>query len=975
MEGTNIDLLKSLQTGFINSSLDSRMELRPQLLVNDFLSGRKVLTTIDHELNNCEEFWFSVAFITTGGIATVHQTLIDLEKKGVKGNILASQYLNFTQPEALRKLLQFKNVTLKICDHGNFHGKGYLFKTNHIYNLIIGSSNFTSNALTSNKELNIKISAGIQSELITSTLKEFKNEFEKAIEVDEKFIEKYESIYQKQKSSNTQSEEKFDSLTQRPVMPNSMQKEALKNINNLRKEGKNKALLISATGTGKTYLSAFDVKQFNPKKFLFVVHRKRIAEEALRSFQRIFKEGIKSMGLFSGDRKEIENDFIFSTVQTIAREENLKLFDPTYFDYIVIDETHRAGAESYQRLLNYFNPEFLLGMTATPERTDGYDMFKLFDHNIAYEIRLHRALEEDMLAPFHYYGISEIEIEDKVIEEDAGFNLLLHPDRLNHILATIKKFGTDTGEIRGLVFCSKVEECEWFSDQFNKAGYKTKALSGNSSDKERDAAIELLESDDQREKLDYIFTRDIFNEGIDIPRVNQVIMLRPTQSAIVFVQQLGRGLRKAFNKEYLTVIDFIGNYNNNFLVPIALYGDSSYNKDSLRKFMSNESRFLPGESTISFDSIAKERIYKAIDSANLQPYKELKKDYNLLKFKLNRIPNMADFLDHGSRDPFHYVNYNKSYYNFLKAINEDIPTIPAKDEKLLEYLSYEINNAKRAEESYLLKILVLEKSITDKEFQASIFKEFGFQITNETVASAVSNINLNFITENYNRNLLPISQIHGYHLISLEDGLISLSKSFSEVLENNCFKSQLEDSIQYSILTYKKQFDLSQYKEGFMLYHKYARKDVFRILNWKQNPLAQNVGGYIISQDKSNCPIFVTYHKDENISNATKYEDGFKDNHVFEWMSKNKRTLNSPDVQSIKNHKATNLRMPLFIKKSNAESDDFYYMGDLTPKQESFEQTTINNDNGSTFSIVKIIFDIQPAVEDWMLKYLNTKGQ
>ena len=974
MEGLNSDLLKSLQTGFINSSLDSKMEFRPQLLVNDYLSGRKVLTTIDHELNSCQEFWFSVAFITTSGIATVHQTLINLEKKGVKGNILASQYLNFTQPEALRKLLQFKNISLKICDHGNFHGKGYLYKTEDIYNLIIGSSNFTSNALTSNKELNIKISAGIQSELIASTLKEFQNEFDKAITVNDEFIEKYESIYKQQKSANSRIEEKFDATTQKPVVPNSMQRDALININRLREEGKEKALLISATGTGKTYLSAFDVKQFNPKRFLFVVHRKRIAEDAMRSFQRIFKGENKSMGLFSGDKKEIENDFIFSTVQTISREENLKLFDPTFFDYIVIDETHRAGAESYQRLLKYFKPNFLLGMTATPERTDGYDMFQLFNHNIAYEIRLHRALEEEMLAPFHYYGISEISIEDKVIEEDAGFNLLLHPDRLNHILSTIKKFGTDSGEIRGLVFCSKVEECKWFSEQFNKAGYKTIALSGDSSDEQRDAAIELLESNDSNEKLDYIFTRDIFNEGLDIPRVNQVIMLRPTQSAIVFVQQLGRGLRKTNNKEYLTVIDFIGNYTNNFLVPIALYGDSSYNKDSLRKFMSNESRFLPGESTISFDSIAKERIYKAIDSANLQPYKELKKDYNLLKFKLNRIPTMVDFLDHGSRDPFHYVNYNKSYYNFLKAINEDIPSVPAKDEKLLEYLSYEINNAKRVEESHLLKILLLEKRITEKEFQASIFREFGFQITDETVISAISNANLNFITENYNGNLLPVSQIHGYHLIDHENGIISLGNSFNEVFENNGFKSQLEDSIQYSIISYKKKFDISQYKKGFMLYHKYARKDVFRILNWKQNPLAQNVGGYIISQDKSNCPIFVTYHKDENISSATKYEDGFIDNHVFEWMSKNKRTLNSPDVQAIKNHVVTDLRMPLFIKKSNAESDDFYYMGDLTPKQESFEQTTIKNDKGKDVSIVKILFDIQPAVEDWMLKYLNTKG-
>ncbi|WP_205804419.1 DEAD/DEAH box helicase [Methanolobus halotolerans] len=284
-----------------------------------------------------------------------------------------------------------------------------------------------------------------------------------------------------------------------------MQKEALASLKDLRSQNKKKALLISATGTGKTYLSAFDVKTYNPKKFLFIVHRRNIAENAMKSFKNIFGNE-RRMGIYSGNERKIDADFIFSTIQTISRYEHLSRFDEEHFDYIVIDETHRAGAESYQKILHHFKPKFLLGMTATPERTDGFDIFSQFEHNIAYEIRLHRALEEKMLSNFHYFGVTDITVDGKVLDENTAFSLLTAKERVTRIIEKAEFYGCDNGCTRGLIFCSSVAESQELSDAFNSIGYRTVSLSGNNTEKERIDAINRLESSDPSEKLDYIFT-------------------------------------------------------------------------------------------------------------------------------------------------------------------------------------------------------------------------------------------------------------------------------------------------------------------------------------------------------------------------------------------------------------------------------------------------------------------------------------
>jgi superfamily II DNA or RNA helicase/HKD family nuclease/phage repressor protein C with HTH and peptisase S24 domain len=944
----NENFHKSLQTGFVNKVIESELAYRPQLLTNKAIPKEKVLSTLLQEFDTCDAFLISVAFVTTSGIAVLLNSLLSLEKRNIKGKILVSQYLNFTQPEALKKLKTFKNIELKISTTNNAHSKGYIFKKRGHYNIIVGSSNLTSQALTVNKEWNLKVSGLVSSSIVNDLLSEFDNDFEKATLVTEKFISAYQIEYDKGRIFNQEAKIENSSLFQKEIIPNSMQLVALENLKQLRLENKTKALIISATGTGKTYLSAFDVKNFGSKKLLFVVHRLNIAQHSLETFKKLFKND-RTFGIYSGDKKELKKDFIFSTVQTISKEENLQLFEKNAFDYIIIDESHRSGADSYRRLIDYFRPKFLLGMTATPERTDGNDIFSLFDHNIGYEIRLNKAMEEGMLSEFHYYGVADLIVNNEAVDDIRHFKRIEIEDRVEKIIQNAKLYGSDNGITRGLVFCSSNAESSFLSERFNNLGFKTVALSGESTEAQRNDAITRLESNNNHERLDYIFTVDIFNEGIDIPKVNQILMIRPTDSAIIFVQQLGRGLRKAEGKDYLTVVDFIGNHKNNYLIPIALYGDTSYNKDTLRKLISEGSKMLPGSSTINFDEITKERIYESIDSANMCILSDLKKDYQLLKYRLGRMPMMVDFLNHDARDPFLFVEYAKSYYNFVKKVDTTFEkNLDKKSSDLLELFSKEINNGKRVEESFVLQALLVNNELSIQNFIDQIFEEYGYKTSPDTIDSLISNLNFNFIRKSEN-------------IIYRENDVLKLHAHFLETLKNKTFREFLVDSLNYSIDTFKKVFTKENYKQGLILYNKYSRKDVCRLLNWDSD-ISSTIYGYRTKNEATPC--FVTYHKSNDIVDSINYNDHFINPSVFAWESRSDRKVESQEIQNVIHSK----RILLFVKKEDAEGADFYYMGDVSIITNSVEQAIMPQ---SRKSVVHFKFKLEKPVPDNLYKYIT----
>jgi superfamily II DNA or RNA helicase/SOS-response transcriptional repressor LexA len=943
----NDNFKDSLLTGFIDKSLDSDALYQPELLVNRKIPIKKVLTTIIKELESCESFYISVAFVTKSGVAPLMNTFKKLEERGVKGKILVSQYLNFTQPEALKSLLKFNNIELKIITKEDSHSKGYIFKHSKYYNLIIGSSNLTSSALSTNKEWNMKVSARNSSSIVDKVINEFQDDFEIGEIVNDTYIEKYEEIYNKQSLVFKKSEDELSKELNLEITPNSMQTDALENLKNLRKEN-NKALIISATGTGKTYLGAFDAKAFNPKKLLFVVHRLNIAKKAMETFKTIFGKS-KTMGLYSGNQRELDKDFIFSTVQTISKSNHLEQFDKDFFDYIIIDESHRSGADSYIRLIEYFNPRFLLGMTATPDRTDNKDIYSLFDHNIAYEIRLNKAMEENMLIPFHYYGVTDLSVNDEILENESDFRLLTANERVNKIISKIEFYGSDNGITRGLIFCSKKNEAKELSEKFNQKGYKTVALTGDSLEDERTNAIKLLESDDLSIKLDYIFTVDIFNEGIDIPKINQVIMIRPTQSAIIFIQQLGRGLRKTDNKYYLTIIDFIGNYKNNYLIPIALYGDTSFNKDKIRKLISEGSSMIPGESTINFDEITKEKIYASIDSAKMQLLSDLKIDYNNLKSRIGRIPMMMDFVNNEAREPFSFIEYSKSYFNFINKVDKTFDkSLDKKLSELLELFSKEINNAKRIEESIILKELLKSNELSISKLNELIFDKYQYKPSTETIKSCISNINFSFIRKEEK-------------IIFIENNTLKFYDEFIKLLRSTTFSEFLLDSVNYSIHTFNKNFNKDYYSDGLLLFNKYSRKDVCRLLNW-ENDISSTVYGYRTRKEVTPC--FVTYHKSDDIEDTIKYNDYFVSPSVFAWESRSNRKLSSQEIKNV----VASKRILLFVKKEDAEGTDFYFMGDASIIKDSIQQAEMP-DSGKP--VVHFKFQLEQPVKDDLYNYIT----
>ena len=301
----------------------------------------------------------------------------------------------------------------------------------------------------------------------------------------------------------------------------------------------------------------------------------------------------------------------------------------------MIDEAHHSSANSYKKVMEYFTPKLWLGMTATPDKRDdnleGRNIYEIFNHQIAYEIRLQDAMEEDLLCTFHYFGITDLKtISDagkSSAEKMENFIYLTSDERVEHVMKQAEYFGHSGERVKGLIFCSRIDEANVLSDKFNKKGWRTEVLSGSNSEAERVAAIEKLAGDESEDALDYILSVDIFSEGVDVPEINQVIMLRPTESPIVFIQQLGRGLRKAVDKEYVVILDFIGNYRNNFMIPIALSGDRSYNKDNIRRYVTEGGRIIPGASTIHFDEISRKRIFQAVDNANFSDIKLIRENY------------------------------------------------------------------------------------------------------------------------------------------------------------------------------------------------------------------------------------------------------------------------------------------------------------------------------------------------------------
>ena len=830
------------------------------------------LATLQVNLRMCKEFCFSVSFIKKAGLMLIANDIRTALERGAKGKIITSTYQNFTDVESLNFFLKladtFDNFQCHLdneCfyDENNystfgFHSKGYLFDFENRCELIVGSSNITRYALLKNIEWDLVIDCKKEDEVFQSACKEFEALWDKTIKLTQEGIMLYA---QKLNFAIERWDMDYD-LAEQKIKPNYMQRKALKELNRNRAMGQNRALVISATGSGKTYLAAFDALNFGPEKLLYIVHEGSILRKSLDTFQQVFG-GAKNCGEYTGEAKELDADFLFTTNVSMCR--SLELFDKKQFDYIIIDECHHAVANTYKKIIEYFEPEFLLGLTATENRMDNQDVVGLFGNNIPYELRLRDAIINDLIVPFHYYGIHD-KLVDYGLADSAERRLIAqisNEENCEFIHHQIEKYRQQGNKLKALAFCRNIQHARMMAENMSEY-YHTAYLSGKNSTGERLRAYNDLQSNTK--ELEILFAVDILNEGVDIPGVNMVLFLRPTESSTIFIQQLGRGLRKFLDKSYVTILDFIGNsYRRSVHIALALGSLSQgyiLEKKLLKKMVREDFRLLALEDygvKINIDDLAKEEILHHIDNENFNNLRYLKKDYQNFKnyLKVSTFPKHVDYMN--SDYAPNLLKFMKikidgiktcSYYGFLKGIGEAIPSFSDKQITTINYLSNLLPLVRRHE---FLVVGYLFQGITNE-------KEIFELVRNE---------------------IKDFSEEQLCHALRfLEEG--EVIKRTNGVINFGCEKEPEFEEFVSDLLNY----GLSQYggrykdEENFLLYQNYRQDQV--LLKILENPKHNQLGSYY---KDDNLYIFAGLKKDCSVQEHLNYKDKFLDNRTFQWES------------------------------------------------------------------------------------------
>lgn len=996
-------IIDGVMSGLIRQNDTAEERFVPKLISNQ--PGSTMGDAIREELKGSESFDISVAFVSENALKSMYQAFVNHAKKSGKRNrIITSTKNYFNSPKAFKELMKLQrdaNVEILIWEHGDsgesggtiaqdqpFHPKGYLFtrrmeEGRAYYNLYVGSSNLTSFALQNQREWNLRVSSTSEAQLIQQVKEELADQVRQSVPLTDEWLAQYEEEFKNYAPPRAQI---LQQARAAKIEPNAMQRDALASIRQLRDEGQRRAIVISATGTGKTYLSAFDVREFHPKRMLYVANRDTILKAARESYQRVLGCDEAELGLLTGSSKQHDAKYVFASVDTLRRHME-EWYEPDDFDYVLIDEAHHSGANNYRSVIDYFSEaRFMLGMTATPERTDSFDIFALFDHNIAYEIRLQKALDEDMLCPFHYYGVHEFLGDDgsrvdsaegisKNDKRQIQYSLeeLTEPSRVRYIIRKLEQYGSYGQQVTGLVFCSRIDEAEQLSHLFNQETnqqaerpYRTVAISGKTSPKDVENAVNRLEAGE----LDYIFTVDKFNEGIDIPAINQIVMLRNTESSIVFTQQLGRGLRKFPHKTCVTVIDFIGNYANNYLIPVALYGNAG-DSDIVRK---NLQREAVGLSSISFDEISRKQVLKSLDTASWSDKKMLREQYSVMRNELGRIPMLTDVYRHDPSMVMTMAQKNSSYFDFAREAetvlsNEErgsgfahtLLPVDAQGEQWLKMATEILLVAIRPQELVVLdelltscnkgvyspiSVLRLKEAVATR-FPASYHTDAQFE-------SALRVLDWSFFDTAAKKSYGECA------VIERSDRGISLAPEFAARLVNNdTFRRFFVDNVRTGLKRFADLLEESaktghslQDDRGFVYEHRYKMFEVERLLAWPKQINGSSVGGYLLPKEGGSMPVFVKYANSQ-------YADRFLNPQEMHWFSKDKRSFKSREIewmaqgQGDADWSATHF-IPLFVmRKADAEKLKMYYYVGRVGSCANMRETARDN-SGETVRLVEM---------------------
>ena len=938
-----------------------------ELIINEKVKFRNFFIYLKQELLNCKKFYFIVSFIKYSGIQLLISTLDELEKQGIQGEIITSVYLNITDSKALRKLLSYKNIKVKIYNNSSesFHTKAYLFEKEKYHSVIIGSSNISQSALYSAEEWNVKLTDSSFFNIYKKSL----NQFEKlwhsneAIELTQDFIDEYEKYKKSVNVQNTFDYRKTKIEQENEFVPNSMQKRVLQKLKETRINGNKKGLVISATGTGKTYLAAMDIKQFfeinsntenklfkiNEKKskisnikFLFIAHREELLENAINVFSKIIKIDKNEFGRIYGGLKEIDKSIIFASIQSLRNCYNE--FKPSFFDYIIVDEFHHSMSDSYLKTLSYFNPKFLLGLTATPKRMDGKDILSLCDYNVVDEIGIKEALEEDLIVPFHYFGVNDYMINyDNIPYKNGKYNeKVLLNTRTDYIVEKINKFGFDGDKLSAVAFCQNIEHAFFMKEEFTNKGYKSAVITANTSSNERSEILDKFKN----KKIEILCVVDILNEGIDIPTINLLLFLRPTMSSTIFIQQIGRGLRKAKNKDFVTIIDFIGNHKKDYLL-INYFSSEVDNKDTLftkkEKIINeikNQFSNIPKSCYVELDRICQNRIIEKIEKINFSSKNILKEMYLDYKAEIGKFED--EFLRIRDFDTnielfqelclkmHSFYNAQLQFENskIFENENEKNP-LNTTEIEFLEYLEKKITLVEP------FTFLIIDYLATGKEYinNSDLLNKYkGFF---DIKRNFKKHYLLNRIFEELIEDDILEKNLYGYKFSKKYKNLF-LNKKLNE--KNNMKSQQKENKLNFINrlkqlihlgLNEFKRNDLDEFNENILISYKEYKRVELQILLDSKVPKGSWRAGY--ANTKKDICLFATIDKTHIFQENLKYDNSLFADDIIQWISQPKTSHNSSVGQMFIHHKEKGFKVHIFIRKyafmNGNKTNPFIYLG------------------------------------------------
>ena len=785
-----------------------------QYLINRLKTSIKNATTID----------IIVSFLMESGVKLLLQDLKEALNRGVKIRILTGNYLKITQPQALYLLKsELKDkVDLRFYNNPNksFHPKAYMFHNPIDSEIYIGSSNISRGALTSSIEWNyrfLKSTAPNDFKVFYDTFEDLFNNH--SLIITDEVLKDYSKQWTRPNIyKDIEKEESKEDNVINIFEPRGAQIEALYSLEKSREEGFDKGLVVAATGIGKTYLSAFDSAKYN--KILFVAHREEIIKQAAQSFKNV--RNSDDIGFFYSNQKDTKNSFIFALVQTLGKEQylNEEYFSKDYFDYIIVDEFHHAVSSNYKKIIDYFTPKFLLGLTATPERLDSKDVFALCDYNMVYEVRLKDAINKGWLVPFRYYGIYDETVnyedidykngkyDDKQLEEALMLNkrgeLIL-----NHYLKYNSK--------RAIGFCTSRHHAEYMAKVFNENNIPSAAVySGEKGEysEERNIALSKLTSGE----LKVIFSVDMFNEGLDVPAIDMVMFLRPTQSPTIFLQQLGRGLRKFKDKKYLNVLDFIGNYKKANLVPFLLSG-KEYSASECKKNKQGDYEF-PEECIVDFD-------FKIIDIFKKQAEREMKvkdkvkEQFEIVSQMLGYRPSRVELFTYIDDEVYQNIRSKamNPFSNYLEYIKEN-DKLTYDEEILYNSRGREfINMIETTSMSKTYKMPVLLAFYNDGDIKMEILEDDIYKSFYNFYRKGSNKVDMikdkgtrefetwdkkKYVSLANNNPIKFLLKTHGEFFKEKEQCLIALQDDLKDIISNEAFKKHMKDSIDFRVESYYK---------------------------------------------------------------------------------------------------------------------------------------------------------------------------